>query len=208
MAADDYEARFMSEGEVLLRERHVSRVYAGLMAIPALGAIAGALAILIAPDAPAAAALVPLFVGGTVAGAGLFFAVMRTTVTTQYLNVQYGLLGPSIPIAAIESHEVVELSPLSRLAFGPKLELDGSWRYIPPGVKGGVRVRWSEGGKERSCLSGAGDPEALSRALSRAREGRARGGTTLARVELDEEQETLEAEATAKGESPARSQKR
>ncbi|MBZ0119635.1 MAG: hypothetical protein K8H88_21780 [Sandaracinaceae bacterium] len=208
MAADDYEARFMSEGEVLLRERHVSRVYAGLMAIPALGAIAGALAILIAPDAPAAAALVPLFVGGTVAGAGLFFAVMRTTVTTQYLNVQYGLLGPSIPIAAIESHEVVELSPLSRLAFGPKLELDGSWRYIPPGVKGGVRVRWSEGGKERSCLIGAGDPEALSRALSRAREGRARGGTTLARVELDEEQETLEAEATAKGESPARSQKR
>ncbi len=186
MSADDYETEYMGGGDgVLFREKHVSRWFAGLMALPALVTLAAAGAVLFDPATPAIVALIPLAIGALVATAGVYFAVMRVTVSTETVRVQYGELGPSIDVAAITKHEVVELDALTRFAFGAKIWPEG-WRYTPPGVREGVRISWMDGASEKTCTVGASDARGLAAAIA---EARARSSaTTGVRVEVEPEE--------------------
>jgi hypothetical protein len=189
---DRYEQEFMGGDDAVFREKHISRLFVALMAIPALfvfvmGIVAGI-------GAGPIAALIPIAVSLVVALVTLYFAAMRITVTPTNIEVRYGNLGPSIPIASLTSVQIEKLDTLTRLAFGPKWQGPGKWSYVPPGVRDGVRVKWSENGKERSALIGARDAGALARAIEQSRTGKA----PRARVEATEDEAEVEAEARAK----------
>lgn len=83
------------------------------------------------------------------------------------------------------------------LPFGPKWEGPGAWRYIPPGVGEGVRVRWMEGQRKRTALIGARDAAALAAAIERARAGASAGGLRVGDVDAAEEEALAEAEGDA-----------
>ena len=150
-------------------EKYVSKGFVAFMAIPALFATALGVSILLTPAWPAA--LAPFLAAGIVALTTLFFSAMRTTVTRTTLAVQYGTLGPTVPLAAIESAEIATLGMLERLAFGPKYRGPDGWSYISPGQTRGVRVRWRDGEKVRQILVGARDADALLAAIEAGRSG-------------------------------------
>jgi len=177
---DRYDAEYMGGDDALYREKHVSRGMAALLGIPAVVSAGGAIAALTVPVIGAAVA------GGVAAlmagAAAVYLSVMRLTVTEDELSVQYGTMGPRIPVANVTGTELVALDALTRIAVGVKW--DGKeWRYIPPGVKDGVRVRFLDEGKEKTCLIGAEDAPALARAIAAAR----RGQRTGVRVAVSEE---------------------
>jgi hypothetical protein len=187
---DRYEQQFMGGDEAVFREKHISRLFVALMAIPALfvfvmGIVAGI-------GAGPLAALIPIAVSLVVALVTLYFAAMRITVTPTHIEVRYGNLGPSIPIADLTSVEIEKLDTLTRLAFGPKWQGPGSWSYVPPGVRDGVRVKWKVGDKQRSALIGARDAAALASAIRRSQTGKA----PRARVEDAVDEVHVEAKAT------------
>jgi hypothetical protein len=192
---DRYEQEFMGGDEAVFREKHLSRLFVAFMAIPALFALA--IAVVAGIGAGPLAALAPLFSVLVITLATLYFAAMRITVTPTHVEVRYGNLGPSIPIAALTSVEIEKLDTLTRLAFGPKWQGPGKWSYVPPGVRDAVRVKWSENGKERSALIGARDAAALARAIERSRAGKA----PSARVETADE---VEADEQARAKKKAR----
>jgi hypothetical protein len=179
----------MGGDEAIHHEKHVSRLFFGLMMMPALFALA--VAAWVAFTEGPLPALVGLLSFLIVTLSALYFAVMRITVTPTHVQVRYGNMGKSIPLAAITKAEVEKLDGLSRVAFGAKWEGPGRWRYVPPGVEEGVRVTWSEGGKPRSSLIGARDAPALLHAIERARAGTA----TSARVRVDAGEDEAEVEA-------------
>jgi hypothetical protein len=200
--SDRYEAQFMDGEHAFFREKHVARWFAAMMCIQA--AVIAIIGLLVAATGPVGAAGLPALVAAVlVALGGLYFAVMRVAVTPTTIEVRYGNLGPSIPVDALTSCEVVKLDVLSRIAFGPKWEGPGAWRYIPPGVGEGVRVRWTEGKRKRTALIGARDAVALAAAIERARAGASAGGLRMAEIDLDDEAALAEAEAEAEAEAAA-----
>ena len=191
---DSYETEFMGGDDALFREKHVSRIFAGLMALPALAGVAGAVSLALDPNGGLLFALIPLMSGAAIASAGLFFSVMRTVVTNEHVTVQYGMLGPTIDVAAITDCEVVTLAAASRLMFGAKIWPEG-WRYIPPGAKSGVRIRFRGARGETTCTIGATDAAGLAAAIREAR-GRT-ASTSGVRVDAALEQEYEERVETA-----------
>lgn len=189
-------------------EKHVSKGFVAFMAVPTLFAVGIGVSILFTPAWPAA--LGPFLAAGIVALTTLFFSAMRTTVTATELTVQYGTLGPRIPLAAIEHAEVVPLGALERLAFGPKYRGSDGWSYISPGQTHGVRVRWRDGKKGGQVLVGARDANALLAAIEEGRAGRARRAPAVRVADPDAataREPAAEAEEPSR-ERPARSARR
>ena len=177
---DPYERHYMAgEGPVLYRHKHrapwqLHAIFAGGMlavfgaALAAGGAGGGAVGIAVG---------LPL-----IALVWLLFSVLRVTVSEGQVNVQYGLLGPKIPIAAIESAEVVTFEWMRVGGWGIRRSFAGEWIFNMPGDGGRlVRIVWRDArGKRRVIQVGSPRADELLRQIQRAREALPPGSATPA----------------------------
>jgi hypothetical protein len=101
----------------------------------------------------------------------VLFSVLRVTVSDTDVNIQYGLFGPKIPIAAIESAEATTYDWKKFGGWGIKRSLDGEWIYNMPGDQGhAVRIVWRTAkGHRRVTLVGSREHHAMARAIDEAR---------------------------------------
>lgn len=165
---DPYERHYMAgEGAVLYRHKH--RAPWQLHAIFAASMIAVFGAALAAGGAGGGA--VGIAVGlPLIALVWLLFSVLRVTVSEGQVNVQYGLLGPKIPIAAIESAEVVEFDWKRLGGWGIRRSFSGEWIYNMPGDGGRlVRIAWHDArGRRRVIQIGSPRADELLHQIQRA----------------------------------------
>jgi hypothetical protein len=192
-ATDDYEAGMDVEGTVLHRDKLVARGLALAMLIGTIGFTAASIALAMGWGAEInflsrllTFVLTPLFPFVL-----LTRTVVRTVVTTEELQIQWGLWGPRIPLSAIRSVEVI---PSERVRAEQKkraIEL-----YVPGHFEEAVCVEWrDESGKQRTALVGSEDPRGLASAIE---EARAKKGVRVATADpiADAEREA-EAEVEA-----------
>lgn len=136
---DAYEQNFMGDdGVVLHRDRHHApwRLHA------AFAVLAGFVAV----SAVVTGQWLGLMIGlPTVALVWLLFSVLRVTVSTRRVNVQYGLFGRKIPVATIESSEVITYDWLR--GWSPRRSHAGKWINLEA-----VRIAWRDR-KGRRCVT-------------------------------------------------------
>jgi hypothetical protein len=165
--ADAYEREYMKgEGLVLYRaKQRTPWQMTALMAAVGLGSL---IPVLVgAPGAwiSAITTLPILFV------VWALFAVLRVTVSQGNVNIQYGLFGPTIPIAAIESVAPTEYKWTTVGGWGIRRGPGGSWVYNMPGDQGrAVRIEWRDAkGRRRITLVGSKDHLELAKTIEKAR---------------------------------------
>ncbi|MCH9685159.1 MAG: hypothetical protein K0V04_27225 [Deltaproteobacteria bacterium] len=164
---DAYEREYM-KGEGLVLHRAKQRAPWFLHAI--FGA--AALSVLLPVFAGQSGALLGAAIGlPIVALAWMLFAVLRVTVSEGNVNVQYGLIGPTIPVAAIESAKATRYHWTKFGGWGIRRNLHGEWIYSMPGDKGrAVRVVWRNAkGRKKVTFIGSSEHEALAEAIATAR---------------------------------------
>lgn len=166
-AADPYEREYM-KGEGLVLHRAKQRTPWVMTAV--LAALSLTSVVPVVMGAPGAwlgmAVTLPLmFV------LWVLFAVLRVTVSEGSVKVQYGLFGPTIPIAAIESAEATTYRWARYGGWGIRRGPDGEWLYNMPGDQGrAVRVVWRDAkGRRRVTLIGSKDHEQMAEAIAKAR---------------------------------------
>ena len=163
---DAYEAKYM-KGQGMVLHRAKERAPKALQALtflpfaitlPGLVASVGALWFIVP------ALVLSLAVWG-------LFSVLRVTVSEGQVNVQYGLFGPTIPIAQIESAEATTYDWKKFGGWGIRRSLDGEWIYNMPGDKGrAVRIVWRDTkGNRKVTLVGSKTPRELAQAIAQAR---------------------------------------
>lgn len=169
-AADEYEAKHMATaGEVVHRDKRVSRLMAVLLAVPALLTVVVAVLALMSPT-EASAGVGLLGVGLFFALSALLFSSLRTSVSTREVHIQYGIWGPRIPLDALESCQVVDYNPMVYGGWGIKLGVDGVWAFSMPGAKRALRLEWTTPkGKTKKAVVTADDPDRVLAAIERAR---------------------------------------
>jgi hypothetical protein len=142
-AVDPYERAYMAgQGVVLHRDKRPAPKWMQLL----LGstALAG-VAMLFTPAWVSALVMIP---AGLVMWA--LFSVLRVSVSEGAVNIQYGLFGPTIPTAAIESAEAVDYDWKRFGGWGIRRGRDGEWLYNMPGDHGrAVRIVWRDGSSAR-----------------------------------------------------------
>jgi len=177
-------------GEVVHRDKRISRGMAGLLMIPGVFNLVLAAFIAVVNDTaskPLPAAALPLVVAAIAAlglmfiGLGIVFAVVRTIVTEHAVHVKYGLWGPRIPLESIRSCKVVDYHWTELGGWGIRLGKNGTWAYVPGG-KRVVELLYVEGRTEKRVLVGVGDPDETALQINRAR--RLRGGESAAREDV------------------------
>jgi hypothetical protein len=136
---DAYEAKYMDgQGAVVLR----TKTRMDWRAIASTGAVAAVLVVKCAMDVGLGLGL-GLGVGGGLLLLGLSFAVLRVRVTTECVDIDYGMIGPKIPLAAIESVEAVVHRHRSPLRWGVSPLGKGEWLYSIAGDEGrAVKIVW------------------------------------------------------------------
>lgn len=163
---DAYEAEYMrGQGMVLHRDKSRApwTIHALLGGLTAM-AIAGAF---VAPGAWVSAVITaPILL--TV---WLLFSVLRVSVSEGHVNIQYGLFGPKIPIAAIQSAEVVAYDWKRFGGWGIKMNMQGEWIYNMPGDGGrAVRITWTDKrGRTKVTYIGSRGADKLAAAIGQAR---------------------------------------
>lgn len=162
---DAYERRYMAgDGVVLFRDKsRAPWLLNALFALPAAVVVGAAVA---------TGELVGLLALPVLVLIWLFFSVLRVTVSERAVNVQYGLFGPKIPLAAIEEAEAVTYDWKKFGGWGIKRSLDGEWIYNMPGDGGrAVRLAWRDRkGKRRVTLVGTRQADEMARQIDRGRE--------------------------------------
>ncbi len=108
-----------------------------------------------------------LGLGTGIALLGLVFSVVRVKVTAEFVEVQYGLWGPKIPISAIESVEAVTHEYRSPLRWGISPIARGEWLYSIAGDEGrAVKIIWrTSSGRRRVHYLGSLDHEGLAASI-------------------------------------------
>ncbi|MCS6898517.1 MAG: hypothetical protein RMJ98_01585 [Myxococcales bacterium] len=174
---DSYEARYMAnEGKILRREKIVWELHwLLLLPIPLCLVLTGMiLAGMGSKPAPLPVALLPAGLVVLFSFLWILFRVLRVHVTEQNVHIQYGILGPQIPVAAITSCRVVDYEFSNYGGWGIRYGLDGSWAYSLAGDSGRVvQICWKEGGKEKKVVVSSQDPDALAAAILLAMAGAA-----------------------------------
>lgn len=104
---------------------------------------------------------------------GLYFAVMRVKVSRTSVEIRYGSLGPTIPLAAIESAEPVVHAHRGLLRWGVTVNRKGERLYVVAGDAGNaVRIAWrTPRGRRRVHVIGSREPQQFAAAIQRARSG-------------------------------------
>lgn len=166
---DLYERRYMAaEGVLLYRHKHsapwqlhaifVAAMVAAFGSAFAVGGVVGG-AVGVAVGAP------------LLALAWILSAVLRISVSEEHVNIQYGLFGPKIPIAAIQQAEIVQYDWRSIGRWGLKRSLAGELVINMPGDGGrAVRMVWRDArGKRRVVHVGSPRADHLLRQIGRAR---------------------------------------
>lgn len=162
---DPYERAYMAgEGTVLYRDKSRApwslHVLFGLAALAVVGANA------VAGQWLALAIALPV-----ISVVWLFFAVLRVTVSQGSVQVQYGVFGPTIPIAAIDAVKPVSYDWKKFGGWGIRRSIEGTWIYNMPGDGGrAVQVDWHDArGRKRVTLIGSKRAEELARSITQAR---------------------------------------
>lgn len=163
---DSYESEYMrGEGMVLYRDKTRSpwQLHAICGTVAAM-MIAAAIA---APAAWVGSAFGLLLIGFL----WVLFSVLRVTVSEGHVNVQLGLFGPKIPIAAIESVEALEYDWKQFGGWGIRLNSKGEWMYNLPGDGGrAVRLVWRDRkGRRKVTYVASRQSEQLAATIERAR---------------------------------------
>jgi hypothetical protein len=165
--ADAYERAYMKgEGLVLYRAKQRTPWQMSAL-IGGLGVASLIPALLAAPGAwiTAAITLPMLFLLWVLMG------VLRVTVSQGSVDVQYGLFGPKIPIAAIEAVAPTEYKWTTVGGWGIRRGPGGSWVYNMPGDGGrAVRIEWRDAkGRRKVTLIGSRNHLELARTIEQAR---------------------------------------
>ena len=154
---DAYEREYMgAQGRVLARHRMVAGPkFNGFLAV-----ITGIIT-------------VPMLIGGQfIAGAitlavmalmWILMGVLRVSVSEGAVNIQYMMIGPTIPIESIVSVEAITYSPLRSGGWGIRWRGDG-WIYNMMGDEGkAVKIVWTKApGKQVVTYVGLKTAEALA----------------------------------------------
>lgn len=155
---DPYEQRYMTGDGLVLYRHKLSAPWQlhAIFAISLAAVFGAALAV-----GGAAGGAVGIAVGlPMLALVWLLFSVLRVTVSEAHVNVQYGLFGPKIPIAAIEQAEVVQYDWRRFGGWGIRRSLAGEWIYNMPGDGGrAVRIVWRDDRGKRH-VTHVGSPRA------------------------------------------------
>ncbi len=182
---DLYERKYMEgDGAVLLRDK--SRAPWPLHAIFLVAMTTMTVATILSGAMFAAVFALP-----TLAIVWLLFLVLRVTVSERAVNIQYGLFGPKIPIAAIETAEPVTYDWKKFGGWGIRRARDGAWIYNMPGDGGhAVRIVWRDAkGRRRDTLVGSRRSVQLAEKIARARKALPAGPSRAALPSSDEHRE-------------------
>lgn len=173
-ALDPYEAKYMhGRGAVVLQAKTLTNWQA-----PAFAGVMSAFVVVWCATHAALGAGLGLGLGACLMLLGLFFAVLRVKVTSEYVDIHYGLIGPKIPVGAIESVEAVVHAHRSLLRWGVSPLGRGEWLYSIAGDEGrAVKIVWrSPEGRRRVHYVGSREHEQLAASIELAREMRAHNG--------------------------------
>lgn len=176
---DPYEAKYMAgRGEALLHAKTRSNWKA-----PALAAVTSAFVVIWSATHAGLGLGLGVGLGAFLMLLGLFFAVLRVKVTSEHVDVHYGLIGPKIPLASIESVEAVTHGWSSFLRWGITPVGRGEWLYAIAGDEGrAVKIVWrTKSGRRQVHYLGTPDADELAATIESARAPRA-----LARADADE----------------------
>gem|GEM_PF-2753924 len=163
-AVDAYESTYMGGEPALFRDKAHANwrapTYAGTMAV----------SITLWSATHGLGLGLGLALGGGVALLGLVFAVVRVKVTSEFVDVHYGIFGPKIPLSAIESVEAVVHDYTSPLRWGISPLGRGKWLYSISGDKGrAVKIVWrTSSGKTRTHYIGSHNHEELAASIQAA----------------------------------------
>lgn len=163
---DPYEARYMS-GDGVVRCR--SKV-GGTWQVPAFTGLTSAF--LLVWCAAHGGLGLGLAASALLVLGGLFFSVIRVTITSTIVDVHFGLMGPKIPLDAIESVKPVVHDHQSFLRWGITPLGKGQWLYTIPGDEGrAVKIVWRGARGQRTVhYIGCQDHEALAAEIQQARD--------------------------------------
>lgn len=167
VALDHYQAQYMAgRGAVVLHAKTRSNWHA-----PGLSAVSALFVVVWCATHVNLGLAMGLGLGGFIMFLGLFFAVLRVKVTTEHVDIHYGLLGPKIPLVAIESVEAVRHGHNSFLRWGISPLGRGEWLYAVAGDEGrAVKIVWrNRSGKRRVHYVGSPEHEQLAAAIEQAR---------------------------------------
>lgn len=162
---DPYERTYMAgEGTVLYRDK--SRAPWGLHALFGFATLGIVVANVVAGHWLSLALALPVM-----AVVWLFFSVLRVTVSQGSVQVQYGLFGPTIPVAQVDAVKPVSYDWKKFGGWGIRRSIEGTWIYNMPGDGGrAVQVDWHDArGRKRVTLIGSRRAEQLADSISQAR---------------------------------------
>lgn len=166
-SADAYESAYMKDGEVVLQREKMTWPWYMHLFILLVGSLVIGLPLL-----SAAPLFVPLLAGSFLLAMWLTLSVLRVTVTRGHVHVQYGLIGPKIPISSIEQCQAEDYDFWKYGGYGIRYSLtDGSWAFNMLGDKGkAVRIHYrTPSGRLRKILLASRHPNALADAIQQAR---------------------------------------
>ncbi len=168
---DDYEDKYMGGGAILYQTKAKAPWSFHLLMLSPL--LVSSIILGISSLAPNAPAWLPLMILPTllvIAPLWLLFSVLRATVTTTHVHIQYGLFGPKIPLEKISVCEGVAYDWKKYGGFGIRRGADGSHAYNMMGDQGrAVKITWTdESGHPVTTLVSASDPDAFVAAVRKA----------------------------------------
>lgn len=173
---DEYEAEFMGRGEEIVHREKLSypRWFQAFLAVAvAMGLGLGAWGSFQAGDMAALALMAGMM--PVMAFFIMMASTLRVTVTRDHVNVQYGPIGPRIPIDKIEHCEAEDYAVWKYGGYGIRYSLiEGAWCYNMVGDKGkAVRVHYrTASGALKKVLIASPRHHALADAINRARAGK------------------------------------
>jgi hypothetical protein len=201
-APDAYQASYMGEGALYYDKIRAPLAFHLIFLLPLLGALgAGIAAASVGATGAIVASLAPILI---LLVAWILFSVLRVSVTRDEVFIQYGLVGPRIPVRDIERCAAVSYDWKRYGGWGIRYGRDGSVAYNMMGDQGrAVEIVYRKGDKEAKVLVASPDPVRLAAAVNHARAQVAAGPARIAASAPAEEKDDVMREAEAEAEAIA-----
>jgi hypothetical protein len=168
--ADEYERKYMGEGGIAYQSKaKAPGTFHAIFSLPVLlSAVILTITAALSPGAPPWLPALSLLQVAVMLPIWLLFAVLRATVTSTHVHIQYGVFGPKIPLENVIRCESATYDWKKYGGWGIRRGTDGSWAYNMMGDQGrAVRIVWRDDrGKETTTLVSARDPDAFVRAVT------------------------------------------